>query len=58
MESIVGVDVNVAVFTFQRRSLLHGTTTASYFATIHLEATMELCRTIGQCALPLAVFLT
>ncbi|XP_064388446.1 guanine deaminase-like [Halichondria panicea] len=36
------------------RSLRHGTTTASYFATIHLEATKELCRTVerlGQRAL-------
>jgi cytosine/adenosine deaminase-related metal-dependent hydrolase len=32
----------------QRRTLLHGTTTASYFATIHLEATKELCRVIGK----------
>lgn len=31
----------------QSRSLRHGTTTASYFATIHLEATKELCRTVG-----------
>ncbi|XP_064403300.1 guanine deaminase-like isoform X2 [Halichondria panicea] len=37
-----------------RRSLLHGTTTASYFATIHLESTKELCRIVdcfGQRAL-------
>jgi guanine deaminase len=27
-----------------RRSLLNGTTTASYLATVHLDSTMELCR--------------
>ncbi len=32
----------------QSRALRNGTTTASYFATIHLEATLELCNIIGM----------
>ena len=34
--------------TFQKRTLRHGTTTACYFATIHLEATKELCQAISM----------
>ena len=34
--------------TFQKRTLRHGTTTACYFATIHLEATKELCQVISM----------
>ena len=30
------------------RTLQYGTTTACYFATIHLEATKELCRAAGK----------
>ena len=33
---------------FQRRTLEHGTTTACYFATIHLEASKELCKVVGK----------
>ena len=32
----------------QQRTLQHGTTTACYFATIHLEATKELCKAAGK----------
>ena len=32
----------------QRRTLERGTTTACYFATIHLEASKELCRVVGE----------
>ena len=39
--------IYVSMFFFQRQTLIHGTTTATYFATIHLEATKELCRIIG-----------
>ena len=36
------------MFFLQNRVLKNGTTTASYFATIHLEATLELCNIIGM----------
>ena len=31
----------------QKRTLCNGTTTASYYTTIHLESSKELCRIIG-----------
>lgn len=34
--------------SLKRRLLMNGTTTASYFATIHLNATMVLCDVIGK----------
>jgi guanine deaminase len=44
-------DVEMARNTYPRavrRCLQHGTTTASYLATVHLESTMELCRVIEE----------
>ena len=36
------------IYTYiQQQTLKNGTTTASYFATLHLESTKELCRIIG-----------
>ncbi len=41
--------ITLLVFFFLKsRALQNGTTTASYFATIHLEATLELCNIIGM----------
>lgn len=34
--------------TIKERLLKNGTTTASYFATIHYDATVVLCDVIGQ----------
>lgn len=39
---------NVICFSSQRRLLKNGTTTASYFATNHYNATLALCDIIGE----------
>lgn len=39
---------NVICFSSQRRLLKNGTTTASYFATNHYDATLALCDIIGE----------
>ena len=39
---------NVICLSSQRRLLKNGTTTASYFATNHYDATLALCDIIGE----------
>lgn len=39
---------NEICLSFQRRLLKNGTTTASYFATNHIDATLALCDIIGE----------
>ena len=33
---------------YRKRILRHGTTTACYFATIHLPSTQELCKIVAE----------
>ena len=50
-EAIAAKDIYVhdmECFLLQKRTLEHGTTTACYFATIHLEASKELCKVVGK----------
>ncbi|XP_003383532.1 PREDICTED: guanine deaminase-like [Amphimedon queenslandica] len=45
-------DVQLASEVYQsvvKRTINNGTTTASYFATIHVESAIELCKIIAQC---------